>query len=74
MNVFLSSQKETDQSVQSCCSNMFSLWVLLLDSAVGRPVFCAGVTEVARFQMKSENAACSGQEAAPGALGSPQIQ
>lgn len=53
MEVLLSSQKETGQNVQSCCSNILSLWVLLLDSAVGRLVFCRGVTEAACCQMKS---------------------
>lgn len=53
MKVFLSSQKETGQNVQSCCSNILSLWVLLLDSAVGRLVFCRGVIEAACCRMKN---------------------
>lgn len=44
---FLSSQEGTGQSVQCCCSSIFSLWVLLLDSTVGRLLFCRRVTEAA---------------------------
>lgn len=40
-------------NVQSFCSNIFSLWVLLLDSAVGRLVFCRGIIEDACCQMKN---------------------
>lgn len=42
---FLSFREGAGQSVQCCCSSIFSLWVLLLDSTVGRLVFCRRVTE-----------------------------
>lgn len=41
------SWKEAGQNVQGCCSGIFSLWVLLLDSAVGRLVCCRGIIEAA---------------------------
>lgn len=53
MKVFLSSQKGTGQSEQCCCSSIFSLWVLLLDSAVGRLLFCRRITEAACCWMKN---------------------
>ena len=45
-------------NVQSSCSNRFSLWVLLLDSAVGRLVFCRGIIEKACCQMKNVRIWC----------------
>lgn len=60
--------------MQSCCSGIFSLWVLLLDSTVGRLVCCRGIIEAACWMKNVENAVSNGQEAAPAELGSPQVQ